>query len=184
MERSLRKRRTNNRPKSEIQLKGRPQDLTLLLRLWSAYQKRAYHGCPPIDLTRSWKSQMQIFAPNQWTEAGDPSGWTRRKVEEAEEEGNPVGEPALSINLDSWDLSDTGPPTRQHTLADMRSLAHIHHRTAGSIYVQSEKMHLTLKRLEAPRSREVWWGRGNILMETGRWQQGEGMGCGTVSVEN
>ena len=31
MEKSLRKRRTNNRPKSEIQLKGRPQDLTLLL---------------------------------------------------------------------------------------------------------------------------------------------------------
>jgi hypothetical protein len=28
------------------------------------------------------------------------------------------------------------------------------------VWVQSEKMHLTLKRLEAPGSLEVWWGRG------------------------
>jgi hypothetical protein len=28
------------------------------------------------------------------------------------------------------------------------------------VWVQSEKMHLTLKRLEAPGSLEVWWGGG------------------------
>jgi hypothetical protein len=49
---------------------------------------------------------MQIFAPNQWTEAAEPCGWIREKLEEAEEEGNPVGEPAVSINLDPWDLSN------------------------------------------------------------------------------
>ena len=43
---------------------------------------------------------MQIFAPNQWTEAADPCGWIREKLEEAEEEGDPVGGPAVSINLD------------------------------------------------------------------------------------
>jgi hypothetical protein len=32
-------------------------------------QKRAYHDCPPKDPTSSSKSQMQIFTPNQWTEA-------------------------------------------------------------------------------------------------------------------
>jgi hypothetical protein len=37
--------------------------------------------------------------------------------------------------------------------------------------VQSEKMHLTLKRLEAPGNLEVWsdrgWGDGDILLESG-----------------
>ena len=64
---------------------------------------------------------MQIFTPNQWTEAADPCGWIGEKLEEAEEEeGNPVEGPAVSINLDPWDLSSTGPPTRQHSPADMR----------------------------------------------------------------
>jgi hypothetical protein len=43
------------------------------------------------------------------------------------------------------------------------------------ICVQSEKMHLTRKRLEAPGSLEVWWGRWGvgvgILMETGRQEE-------------
>ena len=42
------------------------------------------------------------------------------KAEEAEEKGDPLGGPAVSINLDPRDLSNTGPPNRQHTLADMR----------------------------------------------------------------
>jgi hypothetical protein len=55
---------------------------------------------------------MQIFAPNQRTEAADPCGWIREKLEEAEEEGDPVGGPAVSINLDLRDLSNIGPPNR------------------------------------------------------------------------
>jgi hypothetical protein len=42
-------------------------------------------------------------------------------------------------------------------------------------------MHLTLKRLEAPGSLEVWWvgvGGRDILVVTEVW--GGGMGCGTV----
>jgi hypothetical protein len=42
---------------------------------------------------------MQIFAPNQWTEAGDPCGRIREKLEEAEEEEAPQGRPAVSTNL-------------------------------------------------------------------------------------
>jgi hypothetical protein len=49
---------------------------------------------------------MQIFAPNQWTEAADPCGWIRERLKEAEEEGNPVGGWAVSINLDS-EISQT-----------------------------------------------------------------------------
>jgi hypothetical protein len=45
-------------------------------------------------------NQMLIFAPNQWTEAADPCGWIGKKLKEAEEEGDPVVGPAVSINLD------------------------------------------------------------------------------------
>ena len=55
---------------------------------------------------------MQIFTLNQWTESGKPCGWIREKLEDAEEEDNPVGGPAVSIKLDLWVLSDTGPQNR------------------------------------------------------------------------
>jgi hypothetical protein len=75
---------------------------------------------------------MQIFTPNQWTEAGDPCGCVREKLEEAEEESDPIGRPAVSTNLDPWDLSDTELPTRQHTPADMRPPTLKQQRTARS----------------------------------------------------
>jgi hypothetical protein len=53
---------------------------------------------------------MHIFAPKQWTNAGHLYSWIRETLEEAEEEGNPVGGPAVSINLDTSDISNTGPP--------------------------------------------------------------------------
>jgi hypothetical protein len=45
------------------------------------------------------ESQMQIFAPNQWTEAADPL-LNYGRLKEAEEKGDPVEGPAVSINLD------------------------------------------------------------------------------------
>ena len=53
-------------------------------------QNGAYHDCTPNDPKSSWKSQVQIFTPKQWTEAADPSGSMREKLKEAEEEGIPV----------------------------------------------------------------------------------------------
>ena len=47
-------------------------------------QKGTYHDYPPEDPISSWKSQRQIFAPNQWTEAADPCRWIRGKLKEAE----------------------------------------------------------------------------------------------------
>ena len=52
----------------------------------------------------------------------------------------------------------------------MRPLPDIVHRTAGSGL--SEKMHPTLKRLEALGSGEVWWGG----VATSSWRQVGGMG--------
>ena len=63
-------------------------------------QKWDNHDCPLKDLTSRWKSQMQKFTCNQWTESGNSCGWIREKLEEAEEEGEPVERPAVSTNLD------------------------------------------------------------------------------------
>ena len=56
------------------------------------------------------------------------------KLKEAEEEGkgSPMGRPAVLTDLNSRDLSDTEPPSRQHTPADKRPPMHIKHRTAWS----------------------------------------------------
>ena len=79
----------------------------------------------PNDPKSNWKSQVQIFTPNQWTEAADPCGWIREKLEEAEEEGDPIGRPAVSTNPDPRELPETEPPTRKHTQAGPRPLAHM-----------------------------------------------------------
>ena len=55
---------------------------------------------------------MQIFIPNQWTEAGDPCGRIKEKIEELEKEGDLIGRPAVLTNLGPQDLSDTEPQTR------------------------------------------------------------------------
>ena len=53
-----------------------------------------------------------------------------QNLKEAEDEGGPVGKSAVSTDLDPQDLSDTEPPTRQHTPADIRPPTHIQKRTA------------------------------------------------------
>ena len=58
------------------------------------------------------------------------------RLEEAKEEGNPVGGPAVSINLDPREFLGIGTPTREHTPSDMRSTTHIQQRTAGSGFSQ------------------------------------------------
>ena len=63
---------------------------------------------------------MQKFTCNQWTEAGNPCGWIREKLEEAEEEELKEEDQQSQITWTSQDLSDTEPPTRQHTPADMK----------------------------------------------------------------
>ena len=116
-----------------IQLKERSQGLTLLLRLWRTHKKD--ESTPDVP-TSSWKSQMRIFAPNQGTETADPCCWIREWLEEAEKEGVPIGGPAVSINMDPGDLSTIGPPTRQHTTADIRTSTYIQQMTFISGFSQ------------------------------------------------
>jgi hypothetical protein len=51
-------------------------------------------------------------------------------LEEAEEEGEPIGKPRVSTNLDPMISETLGPPTRHRALADMRLLTHIQQGTA------------------------------------------------------
>ena len=95
---------------------------------------------------------MQIFVPNQWTEAPDPCGWIKGKLEEAVEDGYPVEGPVVSINLDPWDLSNTGLLNREHEALNTHAAEDF------QVCVHSEMMHLTLKRLEAPGKWKVRWG--------------------------
>jgi hypothetical protein len=84
------------------------------------------------------------------------------------------------INLDPQDLSNTEPPTRQHTPADMRPPTHIEQRTAGSGSVRDDVPNP--EETGGPREfrDQVGWevGVGDILLETEGWERG--MGCGTV----
>ena len=59
------------------------------------------------------------------TEAAGPWGWIREKLEEAEEEGDPVGGPADSINLN---------PQISQTLDQVDSIHLL--RTARSVFNQ------------------------------------------------
>ena len=59
-------------------------------------------------------------------------------MEEAEEEGDPVGRSAVSTNLEPRDLSDTEPPNRHHTPADMRP-PHTHIYSGGLLGLALER---------------------------------------------
>ena len=96
------------------------------------------------------------------------------------EKGEPAGGPAISINLNPQDLSNTEPPNRQHTPADMRP-QHTYSRGLPGLCSFREY---------APNPQETGGLRefrsqvgcvlcgGDLLMETWGWERV--MGCGTV----
>jgi hypothetical protein len=91
----------------------------------------------------------------------------------------PTVEPE-SGNLDPQDLSDAGPPTRQHTPADIRPPTHIQQRVAGSGLSQRTctKPSRDWRPQAVVRSGGMQSGGG-----ASSWREGRGMGgmrCGTV----
>jgi hypothetical protein len=81
MEKSLRKRRSSDRPKlgsssKEALVSDTISDAMVYL------QTGAYIDCYLKGPTSSWKSKMQIYIPNQWAEVGDHYGWIRERLEE------------------------------------------------------------------------------------------------------
>jgi hypothetical protein len=85
-------------------------------------------NCPLKGPTNSWKSQMQIFLPNQWAEAGEPCWWIREKLGWV----TLYKDQQSQLTWSTLDLSDTEPPTKEHTLSDMKPSTQIQQRSAGS----------------------------------------------------
>jgi len=75
-------------------------------------QTGAWHGCALRGPASSSLRQIQILAANHWTEFGNPHGWIRGRIKEAERESNPLGRPAVSTNPDPRELPETEPRTQ------------------------------------------------------------------------
>ena len=96
------------------------------------------------------------------------------RLKEAEEKGDPVGGSAVSINLGLRDLSDTGPPNRQHTPDDKSSFKDfIKHIVSAPILVTFNLVsHLWRLKLEIEAATDKhsyvfpWHSRLNILIGT------------------
>jgi hypothetical protein len=117
-----------------IQLKGRSQGLTLLLRPWSTHKKG-----PSMTALQKTQQAAEIrccyLHPTNGQKQLTPVV-KLGKLKEAEEKGDSVGGPAVSINLDPRDLSNIGSPNREHTPAGMRPSTHTQQRTASSVFRQ------------------------------------------------
>ena len=82
----------------------------------------------PDNITESMEhSQKKDLA---WQHSERPNKQLKQEMQ-----GNPGGGPAVSINLDLQDLSNTGPPNRQHTPADMMPLAYLQWRSARAVFI-------------------------------------------------
>ena len=111
-----------------------------------------------------------------------PLWWER--LEEAEEEGDPIGRPGVSTNPDPQDLSDTEPPTRQDTLAGPKPPYIYSRGLSGLASMREDAPNPLTERFEAPGNEEVWWGMGvwgsgsvgeDILLEMGGGEKRNGM---------
>ena len=135
-------------------------------------QKRTYPDCPK-DPTSSrvrcsylhptnWQKQLTSVVELGKAEWSWGEGWPYRRTS------------TLNYSV-PWDLSNTGPPAYTSWYGASNS----HRAEDGWVCVNSEMMHLTLKRLEAPVSSEVR--RGGVWGHPcGDRVWGEGMGCAIV----
>ena len=145
---------------------GRHQGLRQLLMLWCTYRKEP-------GMVVLWEAQIAAeWNRHRYLQPTIPYGRIRGRMEEAEDEGNPIGFPQSQL---TW------------THGSCQTLSHqpdsIHKLVWGPVTQitedflvcpQWEKMYLILERFEAPGRMEVrWW--GSIL--SGR---GGGIGWGTV----
>jgi hypothetical protein len=125
METRLRERRFSGQPNWD------PSQRKLQGYYWSCYdvQDRQEPSERPNKQVNETEAYTYTLAMDR-KKLGTPCAWIRERLEAAKEEGDPIGRPAVSTNLDPWDLSDTETSTRQHTLDGQGPPTHIQHRTA------------------------------------------------------
>jgi hypothetical protein len=68
---------------------------------------------------------MQIPKAKYWLKVRDPYGRVRARIEGPEGDSSLPGRLTVLTNLDHWELPETKLPTKEHTWADQRPLAHI-----------------------------------------------------------
>jgi hypothetical protein len=149
MERSLGKRRSRDRPNIESGSRAGPKTWHYYWGYW-ALTKRDLSWLP----SERPNNQLKESDADICTQKRDRNSWPLLLnwggLKEAEEKGDPVGKQAVSINLDLWDFSNTGPPSRHHTPANTQTVEDC------QVCVHSEMMHPALKRLKTPGSLEIW----------------------------
>jgi hypothetical protein len=123
-------------------------------------QTESLHGCPLKGTVSSWKGQMQIYTPNQWTYAGEPCDWTGERLEEVEEVDDPIRTAIqltwiLEIYVRHW-------ATNQAAYTSWSKPPDTHTAENYLVCPQWEKMHLIFQRFEAPR-RPVTMGLGKVV---------------------
>lgn len=100
----------------------------------------------------------------------DPCVWIRGKMEETEEEHHPVGGLAVSINLDPEYLWHWN--TNQAAYISWYEALNTYIAEDCRVWVHSEMLYVTLKRLEVPKNGRDWWG-GGWRVGTSSWRCGE-----------
>ena len=102
----------------------------------------SYGGYESIDEAVAYIRQLELELEREQTASRDKDTQLDElkaevlRLKEFEEKGDSVGGPAVSINLDPRDLSNTGPPNRHNTTADMRPPMHLQQRNAVSVFIQ------------------------------------------------
>ena len=61
----------------------------------------------------------------QWMEFEDSYGRTGRRIADPDRDRNFTGRSTVSTNMDSWGLSESEPPTKEHTQLDIDLPAHM-----------------------------------------------------------
>jgi len=72
---------------------------------------------------QTWLSSERLYPAANQTRCGDLQlniGGVERRIEGPEGNRNSVGKLTESNNLDPWELSETEPPTKEHTMAGSR----------------------------------------------------------------
>ena len=109
IEKQLRERRSSDLPKLESSSRG-------CSKTWHYYWLYGVLTNRCLERLPSERPNKQLTETNadtyQSTEVLDQCGWIGGRLQESEEEGNHIGWPVVSTNLEPWDLSDTESPTR------------------------------------------------------------------------
>jgi hypothetical protein len=123
---------------SRIQLKGRLQGLTLLLRQWCVHTKGTHDDCLLENPTHIYLHITERVT-GIYLHPGDRSCWplwmSERKTGSSWGRVWPCWRTS-SFNLNPWDLSNTGLLNMQDIPANMRPPTHIQQRTAKSWFSQ------------------------------------------------